>query len=70
MTRAQQTISIGLLVSSVRRAPDKLSWGDTYSSVQLYLVCFLQLIPFTTKIQDEIIPIVSAIGPQVHWSAG
>ncbi|MCJ1243314.1 hypothetical protein MMC30_000511 [Trapelia coarctata] len=40
MTRAQQTISIGLLVSS------------------LYLACFLRLIPFSTKVQDEIIPIL------------
>ncbi|MCJ1281235.1 hypothetical protein MMC26_000553 [Xylographa opegraphella] len=42
MTRAQQTISIGLLVSS------------------LYLACFLQLIPFSAKVQDEIIPVVGA----------
>ncbi|MCJ1401475.1 hypothetical protein MMC11_004689 [Xylographa trunciseda] len=40
MTRAQQTMSIGLLVSS------------------LYLACFLQLIPFGAKVQDEIIPIL------------
>ncbi|KAI9700991.1 MAG: hypothetical protein M1820_006636 [Bogoriella megaspora] len=40
MTRAQQTISIGLLVASV------------------YLVCFLGLIPFPSKIQDELIPVL------------
>ncbi|KAI9752522.1 MAG: hypothetical protein M4579_005598 [Chaenotheca gracillima] len=40
MTRAQQTISIFLLISS------------------LYLACFLGLIPFPAKVQDEIIPVV------------
>ncbi|KAI4149722.1 MAG: hypothetical protein LQ340_004479 [Diploschistes diacapsis] len=40
MTRAQQTISIGLLVSS------------------LYLACFLQLIPFNAKVQEELIPVI------------
>ncbi|KAK5004589.1 dolichyl-phosphate mannosyltransferase polypeptide 3 [Cryomyces antarcticus] len=40
MTRAQQTISIGLLVSS------------------LYLACYLALIPFSAKIQEEIIPVI------------
>ncbi|KAI9845047.1 MAG: hypothetical protein M1838_001927 [Thelocarpon superellum] len=40
MTRAQQTISIGLLLSS------------------LYLACYLQLIPFSAKVQDEIIPVL------------
>ncbi|EON64870.1 hypothetical protein W97_04104 [Coniosporium apollinis CBS 100218] len=40
MTRAQQTISIGLLISS------------------LYLACFLGLIPFPAKIQEEVIPVL------------
>ncbi|KAI9789306.1 MAG: hypothetical protein M1833_002430 [Piccolia ochrophora] len=40
MTRAQQTLSIGLLISS------------------LYLACYLQLIPFPAKIQDEVIPVL------------
>ncbi|KAK4493926.1 hypothetical protein PRZ48_015112 [Zasmidium cellare] len=38
MTRAQQTLSIGLLVAS------------------LYTVCFLGLLPFPTKVQEDIIP--------------
>ncbi|KAI9673471.1 MAG: hypothetical protein M1817_002933 [Caeruleum heppii] len=40
MTRAQQTISVGLLITS------------------LYLACYLQLIPFSPKIQEEIIPVL------------
>lgn len=40
MTRAQQSISLGLLV------------------VSLYLACFLQLIPFSPTVQDEIIPVL------------
>ncbi|KAF2814476.1 dolichol phosphate mannosyltransferas-like protein subunit 3 [Mytilinidion resinicola] len=40
MTRAQQTISIALLLSS------------------LYLTCFLGFVPFSPKIQDEIIPVL------------
>jgi len=40
MTRAQQTISLGLLISS------------------LYLVCYLGLIPFSPKVQDEVIPVI------------
>ncbi|MCJ1349148.1 hypothetical protein MMC31_007384 [Peltigera leucophlebia] len=40
MTRAQQSISLGLLVLS------------------LYLACYLQLIPFGSKVQDEIIPVL------------
>ncbi|MCJ1232472.1 hypothetical protein MMC14_000425 [Varicellaria rhodocarpa] len=43
MTRAQQTVSIGLLISS---------------NLKLYLACYLQLIPFGEKIQDEIIPVL------------
>ncbi|KAF1987357.1 dolichol phosphate mannosyltransferas-like protein subunit 3 [Aulographum hederae CBS 113979] len=40
MTRASQTISFALLISS------------------LYLACFLGLIPFSSKIQDEVIPVL------------
>jgi len=40
MTRAQQTISIALLLSS------------------LYLACFLGIVPFSPKIQDEIVPVI------------
>jgi len=40
MTRAQQTISLGFLVSS------------------LYLACYLRLIPFPAKVQDEVIPVL------------
>ncbi|KAI9881302.1 MAG: hypothetical protein M1830_005589 [Pleopsidium flavum] len=40
MTRAQQTISIGSLISS------------------LYLACYLHLIPFPTKVQEEVIPVI------------
>lgn len=39
MTRAQQTISGGLLLSS------------------LYLACYLQLLPFPQKVQEEIVPV-------------
>ncbi|KAF2097900.1 dolichol phosphate mannosyltransferase subunit 3 [Rhizodiscina lignyota] len=54
MTRAQQTVSLFLLVSSVRAL-----LGDTY---QLYLVCFLGLAPLPPKVQDEIIPVFTANG--------
>ncbi|KAF2457745.1 dolichol-phosphate mannosyltransferase subunit 3 [Lineolata rhizophorae] len=40
MTRAQQTISVALLITSI------------------YLACFLGLIPFSAKVQDEIIPVL------------
>ncbi|OCK76639.1 dolichol phosphate mannosyltransferas-like protein subunit 3 [Lepidopterella palustris CBS 459.81] len=40
MTRAQQTISIALLLSS------------------LYLACFLGVVPFSPKIQNEIVPVL------------
>lgn len=32
----------------------------TNSKSQLYLACYLQLIPFGSKVQDEIIPVVRA----------
>lgn len=65
MTRAQQSISLGLLVISVRTA----AWGFYHSlariadlwTSQLYLACFLQLIPFTLTVQTEIIPVVRII---------
>lgn len=40
MTRAQQTVSLGLLISSV------------------YLAFFMQLVPLTAKVQDEIVPVL------------
>jgi len=40
MTRAQQTISIALLLTS------------------LYLACFLGVVSFPPKIQDEVIPVI------------
>ncbi|KAI4138782.1 MAG: hypothetical protein L6R39_006611 [Caloplaca ligustica] len=40
MTRAQQTISLALLVTSV------------------YLALFLQLVPLSAKVQDDIIPML------------
>ncbi|KAF3059098.1 hypothetical protein CFAM422_011656 [Trichoderma lentiforme] len=47
MTRAQQTISIGLLVSSVRIPP-----------LLLYFALFLELIPLPPLVQQEIVPVL------------
>ncbi|GAB7353375.1 hypothetical protein MBLNU459_g3855t1 [Dothideomycetes sp. NU459] len=62
MTRATQTVSIGLLVSSVRHAPRQARKQRTSVLIdprpQLYLACFLGLIPFGATIQDEIIPVL------------
>jgi len=65
MTKAQQTISIGLLVSSVRPSlppasqliPRALNML-TRIFYQLYLSLYLQLVPLPTLIQTEIIPVV------------
>ncbi|KAG0649663.1 Dolichol-phosphate mannosyltransferase subunit 3 [Hyphodiscus hymeniophilus] len=56
MTRAQQTISIGLLVTSVchldaRREKDA-------NKMKLYLALYLQLIPLPDLISNEIIPVL------------
>lgn len=84
MTRAQQTISFGLLVSSVRHAglaprrslPIRL-WNrcTDYSSTsfsQLYLALFLELIPLPPKIQEQVVPVVRCNNPpplvMVHTS--
>lgn len=40
MTRAQQTLSITLLVSS------------------LYLACYMGVLPFNAKFQDEVVPVL------------
>ncbi|KAF7195460.1 Dolichol-phosphate mannosyltransferase subunit 3 [Pseudocercospora fuligena] len=40
MTRAQQQLSLGLLVASI------------------YTICVLGLLPFPSKIQDEIVPVL------------
>lgn len=58
MTRAQQTVSIGLLVSSVGFAVLLISVETGLTSRKVYLACFLQLIPFSPKIQEDIIPVV------------
>lgn len=64
MTRARQTISVGLLVSSVSCPADALpSSGLGFSAsvlicVQLYLALYLQLVPLGPKIQDQIVPVV------------
>ena len=60
MTRAQQTISIALLLSSVQTPkPDSSPFSADTIARQLYLACFLNLIPiFPAKIQDDIIPVV------------
>lgn len=64
MTRAQQSISLGLLVLSVRLRYDLhfiiRVTGLQVPFYQLYLACYLQLIPFGSKVQDEIIPVVRA----------
>ena len=58
MTKAQQTLTLGLAVASV------CTYGPTLrlrklTTIQLYLVCFLGLVPFPSQVQDEIIPVVS-----------
>ncbi|SLM37250.1 dolichol phosphate mannosyltransferase subunit 3 [Lasallia pustulata] len=64
MTRARQTISIGLLVSSVRFFADAPDSGapdfsaNLFMSLQLYLALYLQLVPFGPKIQDQIVPVL------------
>ena len=63
MTRAQQTISIALLFSSVQipKPDSSLCSADTIAR-QLYLACFLKLIPiFPARIQDDILPVVRII---------
>ena len=59
MTRATQTVSLFLLVSSVphlflRRSKPAL----TTSPYQVYLSLFLGLVPLPEKLQDDIIPVV------------
>lgn len=73
MTRAQQTISLGLLVSSVWiTSPPPLlcplaslagTTHTTYlvanlSTTQLYLALFLGLIPLPALVQEHVVPVV------------
>ena len=64
MTRAQQTVSLGLLVSSVTCPPlhtfsAKHGAFLAYNArLQVYLAFLLQLVPLSVKIQDDILPVV------------
>lgn len=59
MTRAQQTISLALLASSVSFPLHATTRNHTDVLIlQLYLACFLHIVPFTKTVQDEIIPVV------------
>lgn len=58
MTKAQQTISFALLVSSVRKLL-YLSRFSLLTDPQVYLACFLGLLPLGATIQDQVIPVVS-----------
>lgn len=63
MTRAQQTVSLALLVSSVLLATRSALSARSRASLiifylQVYLAFFLQLVPVNAKIQDEILPVV------------
>jgi hypothetical protein len=70
MTRAQQTISLALLLSSVRY-PEPL--GNHCASIeprltkrlypQLYLSLYLELIPLPAAIQQDIVPVVRSAPP-------
>jgi hypothetical protein len=59
MTRARQTISIALLVTSVR-SPTSNPMLKTLLMlyIQLYLALFSGFIPLPLKIQQEIVPVV------------
>lgn len=62
MTRAQQTISFGLLVSSVGPLATNtrgLTGKLIQVSLQLYLALYLELIPLPKLVQEQIIPVVS-----------
>lgn len=59
MTRAQQTISLALLASSVSFPLHATTRNHTDVLIlQLYLASFLHIVPFTKTVQDEIIPVV------------
>jgi dolichyl-phosphate mannosyltransferase polypeptide 3 len=63
MTRAQQTLSVLLLVSSVCQGLHSSARIITNTcisslSVQLYLVLYLGLVPLNLTVQKEIIPVV------------
>ena len=58
MTRAQQTISIAMLLTSVRRTPPCHVPLDPSNIIQLYLAVFMELVSFPEKIQKEVVPVV------------
>lgn len=58
MTRAQQTISIALLLTSVCLATPLSPQNPSTNIYQLYLAVFTQLVPLPEKIQTEIVPVV------------
>ncbi|CAI7583628.1 unnamed protein product [Penicillium pancosmium] len=67
MTRAQQTVSVLLLVSSVRYSSSAITCTkdqnkDTENHIltynQLYLVAYLGLLPLNQTVQTEIIPVL------------
>lgn len=58
MTRAQQTISIAMLLTSVRWTPQSPTPWQMSNNMQLYLAVFMELVSFPEKIQKEIVPVV------------
>jgi len=65
MTRAQQTISIAMILTSVRRKqPLKdvvvANWG------QIYLAVFMEVVSFPEKIQKEVVPVVRPTTHSLH----
>jgi dolichyl-phosphate mannosyltransferase polypeptide 3 len=61
MTRAQQTISIALLLSSVR---DLRPYSRrTPNRSQLYLAIFTEIVSLPEKIQKEVVPVVCSLHP-------
>jgi len=81
MTRARQTISIALLVSSVRRTnfffgaylgrEIQESWLITIAP-QLYLSLYLELIPLPLAVQKDVVPAVRSplIPKKTHPGSG
>ena len=57
MTRAQQTISIALLLTSVREP--SIYIRSATDNVQLYLAVFMEVVTLPETIQKEIVPVVS-----------
>lgn len=67
MTRASQTLSLGLLAASVRHPNASqsalLNLLTTLRS-QIYTILLLGLVPLPQKIQEDLIPVVSYISQQ------